>query len=161
MAGEQDINGQGDDLGELIGWLEDERTKDLVDLINRAAKGEPVDEAADRYKARYRHSGSVDKLSDMFDSLQQQHDSNTTIRLCAIYRQLEQCHGEITKLRDEFLELQEHSAESCAAETDSIRQLAGMLGKIDDIARTFRERVLSSTNPEPEAYEGRLRIIGL
>ena len=153
MAGEQDKKQQGDDLGELIGWLEDERTKDLVDLINRAAKGEPVVEAAERYKARYRHSGSVDKLSDMFDSLQQQHDSNTTIRLCAINRQLEQCHGELAKLRDEFLELQENSAESCAAETENIRQLAGMLVEINDIAHSFRERLLSITNREPEAVQ--------
>ncbi|MEZ5337678.1 MAG: hypothetical protein R3F46_05380 [bacterium] len=158
MAGEQD-NKQ--DMADLLGWLEDERTKDLVDLINRAAKGEPVEEAAERYKARYRHSGSMDRLSDMFDSLQEQHDAQAGVELGGMLRQLRASLAEIESQRRGFKRLSQEKPESCRHEGERLQELLAVLDETATALAEFRGAILALSAADPQEKRERLRIIGL
>ena len=159
MSDKQDNqNEDGAELEDLLGWLENDRTRDLVDMINRAAHGLPVQDAADRYKARYRHSGSVEKLSEMFDSLQlQQEESQASLELNAVQRQLDSCLAQLQAAQQAYQRVTEGAAR-LADEPAALQVMAQRLREIDDLSRELRERVIDDGSGSDQAADDELLL---
>lgn len=130
------------DLQGLIDWLENEQTRELVDMINKAAQGQPVEEAANRYKARYRHGGSMEKLSDLFENLEDRSESCLEISLRGLMNELDCCLAGLLNAEAGFSLLlhENHGLES--AELGSLQKLTNRLREVQQAANSFRERII-------------------
>ena len=138
------VDAEHDDLQDLIDWLENDQTRQLVDMINRAAKGQPVDEAADRYKARYRHNDSIEKLTDMFDSLEMHKASELATAAQTVQLKLDDCLAQLLAAQAGYEQLQADHPQLLRSEVGQLQQLADRLLEVQEQSCALRERIIHS-----------------
>jgi hypothetical protein len=160
MAGINDKDAAGNDLQGLIDWLENEQTRDLVDMINRAAQGLPVEEAASKYKARYRHCASMEKLSELFENLEERTESGLEISLRGVMHELDVCLAALQAAGSGLDQMLQSSQRLEQAELISLQLLTNRLRDLQQAANGIREQIIHAGASASELSMEQTRLLG-